>query len=603
MAADLPPEARTAEAPEKEVALTGEQRFPAPLPEAPMPEPRLHELVGRISAQRSEFARLPVADKAALLASCRRRLAELAPDWVRLVCMARGMDHRGPGAAQEWLLGPLPVARRLRRLQEALEAVHRTGLPPLGAAVREAPGGRVAVECFPATLTDALLRPGLQALAWAPRGTDETALRDAAAAFYRERSPADGVGLVIAAGDASGAPILDALEQLFVHGRVCIVKTSPLDDYLVVLWEAVLAPLVKAGYLGFASGGPEAGAYLSTHVRVSHLHVCGSSETHDRVLWGPPGPERDGLYQRNEPRVTRPVTSALGSITPLVVVPGPYSARQRDAVAASIAAQLTLGGGFHVAAPQLLIIPRSWDGREPLLKAIRAELERVPVRRPWYPGAQARQEALSKGLVVERLGVPPATDGPAPDSRLAWALAFGLEAGRNHPLLGVEGYCALLGVVELDGATPEAFLDAATRFLQRETRGSLCAGLYIHPRTQARRRVAAALDTTLEQLPYGVVTINASPAEAWSLCAAPWGGHPSATLRHPASGLGWQYDGTLLGPVEKVVWYGALSQLGRPPWRAHHAASLRAVRRLFDAETEPTAGRVVAGALMARVGG
>ena len=71
MAANLPPEARTAEEAPVEAPLSGEKLFPAPLPEAPMPEPRLNELVSRVSAQRSEFARLPVEDKVALLAAWR----------------------------------------------------------------------------------------------------------------------------------------------------------------------------------------------------------------------------------------------------------------------------------------------------------------------------------------------------------------------------------------------------------------------------------------------------------------------------------------------------------------------------------------------------
>ena len=64
------------------------------------------------------------------------------------------------------------------------------------------------------------------------------------------------------------------------------------------------------------------GAYLTTHPMVDAIHVTGSHATHEAIVWGPPGPEREARKARHDPVIKKPVTSELGNVSPAVVVPG-----------------------------------------------------------------------------------------------------------------------------------------------------------------------------------------------------------------------------------------------------------------------------------------
>ena len=52
-----------------------------------------------------------------------------------------------------------------------------------------------------------------------------------------------------------------------------------------------LAELVLSGFLRIVYGGADVGEYLCQHPAVDDIHISGSDKTHDRIVWGAPGPE------------------------------------------------------------------------------------------------------------------------------------------------------------------------------------------------------------------------------------------------------------------------------------------------------------------------
>lgn len=47
-----------------------------------------------------------------------------------------------------------------------------------------------------------------------------------------------------------------------------------------------LQPLVDAGFVEVAYGGAEQGKYLCSHKLVGHIHLTGSADTFDAIVWG-----------------------------------------------------------------------------------------------------------------------------------------------------------------------------------------------------------------------------------------------------------------------------------------------------------------------------
>lgn len=47
-----------------------------------------------------------------------------------------------------------------------------------------------------------------------------------------------------------------------------------------------MQPLVEAGYVAFAYGGAEQGKFLCNHKLIDKVHLTGSANTYDAIVWG-----------------------------------------------------------------------------------------------------------------------------------------------------------------------------------------------------------------------------------------------------------------------------------------------------------------------------
>ena len=74
-----------------------------------------------------------------------------------------------------------------------------------------------------------------------------------------------------------------------------------------------------AGYLAVCYGGADVGAYLVEHPLIDEIHITGSDKTHDMMVWGPPGPEREERKRKKEPKLKKEITSELGNVSPVIV--------------------------------------------------------------------------------------------------------------------------------------------------------------------------------------------------------------------------------------------------------------------------------------------
>ncbi|HZZ86026.1 MAG TPA: aldehyde dehydrogenase [Anaeromyxobacteraceae bacterium] len=509
---------------------------------SPTPLVALGAALERLRAGAPALARLPLTAKAALARRLRDGMARVAGPSALAASRAKGIPAGSPLEGEEWISGPFVTLRLLRQVEESLEALARGGSTPIGPA-RRRPDGRFEVEVFPETLRDRLLFPGVRA---AVRLLPGAAPEDRAR-FHRAPDHAGRVCLILGGGNINSIPTTDVVTKLFKEGKACLLKLSPVNAYLGPFIEAAFADAVAAGFLAVVQGGAAEGEWLARHAAVDEVHVTGSDRTHDLLVWGPPGPERDARQARGEPLLAKEITSELGNVSPVIVVPGPYTDRELAFQAESIAGMVTHNASFNCNAAKMLVTPSGWSRREELLDRVFGLLEATPPRRAWYPGAEERYASLTAGRVeVRRTAAGPGA--------LPWTLLPALDAGDAFErAFRTEPFCSILSEVPVGSDDPVRFLEAAVEFCNQRLWGTLNASLVVPPAVEADPGSAAALEAAIDRLRYGTVAVNVWPGFSFSLGSTPWGAYPGSPLADIQSGRGFVHDSRMLEGVEKCV--------------------------------------------------
>ncbi|HWZ90682.1 MAG TPA: aldehyde dehydrogenase family protein [Polyangiaceae bacterium] len=537
-----------------------------------------------LQAHATEFARAELGAKVAWLGEIRNRFYELSERMVRAACAAKGIELGSPLEGEEWLAGLLPIIRNLSQLAASLEQTRRFGAPRLDPSRLSPQGhGGLAVEVTPNAAYEALFYAPFRAHTWLEPGVEAERLSEAQASFYKQRDPEGRVALVLGAGNVASIPVLDVIYKSFVDGAVCVLKMSPVNAYLGPYFELALAPLISRGFLRIVYGGPELGAFLTQHPAVAELHITGSTETHDRIVWGDALSEREARKQSGTPLLTKPVTSELGNITPVLIVPGKYSHAELATMARGIAGMVSQNASFNCIAAKMLVTPRGFAQRGQLLELLQAEFGRIAPRRAYYPGAAARFASLTEHAEhVTRIG----DAGPG---ELPWALITDLDPRSDAPQFKVEPFCSILSEVSVGSADPVEFLAEASAFANERLWGTLNAMLYVPPASERDPAISAAVERAVRELRYGTVAINHWSAAAYVMTTSPWGGYPGSTLADVQSGIGWVHNGLLLERVVKTVQRGALRAFPTPVYFPGHRSLRDLGRALLDFEASPSA--------------
>lgn len=537
----------------------------------------LDEAVDRLCEGAAGWAAAPLGARIALLRSIQSGLWRAAPAMAEAACRAKGLDPAGAAAAEEWLGGPYTSLRFVRQLLDSLAAIARTGTTRVG-RLSTARDGRLLEEAFPADGLDRAVYLGIRGEIRYPAGVDQRAMRETRARFHRAPDHRGRVCLVLGAGNVNSIPVADVLAKLFNEGKVCLLKCNPVNAYLGPQVERAFGEAIDRGWLRVVYGGAEEGAYLAHHPGVDEIHITGSDRTHDAIVWGPPGPDRVARQVRNEPLLQKEITSELGNVTPVLVMPGPWSRRQLALQAEGVAGAVVNNGSFNCIAAKLLVLPRGWHEREAFLDLVWEKLSRAPPRRAWYPGAQDRYRALTDGR--ERLRTGPGTEGAIP-----WTLLPGLDADDDaEPAFRTEPFCALLSETAVGSEDPLEYLAAAVEFANRRLWGTLSATLLAPPGFLADPVVGEAVERAVAGLRYGSVCVNVWSAFAYLAGTLPWGAYPGSTLRDIQSGRGFVHDTRMVGPIEKAVVWAPAAPLAKLPHFPSHRNALPLARRLTALE-------------------
>jgi aldehyde dehydrogenase (NAD(P)+) len=501
------------------------------------------------------WARTDLAGRRAVLAQVMRTTAAHAGDWVRAACTYKRLPETSPLTGEEWISGPYAVLTGAQALIGTISALEAGRSPVDGYPVTAAPGDRLAVRVLPHTIYDKLLLRGFSAEVWTVPGTDRATLRDSAGLALRHPAQTNGIGVVLGAGNITSIPVLDVFYELYANNRVVALKLNPITDVMLEPLSDALKPLIDLGVLRILTGASDAGGYLIHHPDVTHVHLTGSGATHDAIVNGPP-------------RLDKPVTSELGGVSPVIVLPGDWSAADLRFQAEHVATQRLHNNGYNCIATQVVVLSKDWPQKDAFLSCLRDVLASAPARPAYYPGSDTRvASARSAYPSAEAIGERVLISRVAPGT----------------PALTTEYFAPVLGVVELPG---NGFLDAAVALANEQFAGTLGVNLIAHPRS-----CGPELEKAIAALRYGTVAVNAWTGVGFLTASATWGAFPGHTLAEVGSGIGVVHNSLLIANSERTVVRGPFRPFPKPPWFVTNktAASTGKALTAFAAQQRPLA--------------
>ena len=569
--------------------VVAEQQGSAAIPEAehriePTSQAKLDEALAILEDHKHEWASLDIEERIGLLEQLRDGVVEVAERWVQSAMEAKGMTFGTAEEAEEWLAGPAAVIRNIALLISSLDDIRFHGAPQLPRPAYARPDGQVVAPVFPSDGWDGFLFQGFTAEVWMQPSVSLDNLKDNQAAFYRKKSPKGKLALVLGAGNVSSIGPMDTLYKLFAEGQVVILKMNPVNEYLGPFIDEAFAPLRERGFLRVVYGGAAEGDYLCTHRLVEEIHITGSDKTHDAIVFGV-GEEGARRKAQREPRNTKRLSCELGNVSPVIIVPGPWSQKDLDFHGVNIASSLCNNAGFNCAATRVVVQHEQWEKREALLGALRKAFQNAADRKPYYPGAEERQKTfLERHPDANQFG----TKGPG---RVPWTLIHHLDPSDSDEIcFNTESWCGEMSEVALQASSVVEYIDKAVDFCNERVWGTLNASIIVHPKSMKDPAIAEAVERAIANLRYGSIAVNHWAAVSYALVTPTWGafpGHPTEDIR---SGRDVVHNTYLFDKPQKSVLRGPFRIWPRPAWFIdnQHAAAVGRKMTYFNADPSLT---------------
>jgi len=537
----------------------------------------------QLTSRKHAWTQVSISERSVYLRRCIAGVMAVAQPWVEASCRAKGIESTQSG--EEWFLGPVGL---LRHLQQLIQALAAAGQPqPVNWRTRS--NGQVTAQVFPGNLMDRILWTGFSAEVWIEPGQPSTQ-----GAIYREQHHTGKVALVLGAGNVASIAPMDTLYKLFVEDQVVLLKMNPVNEYIGPFLEQIFQPLREDGFFEVVYGGADLGGYLCQHPQIDTIHMTGSHHTHDVIVWGSTPEEQAERKATHAPLLSKSITSELGCVTPILVVPGNWSEADIGFQARHIAAMVAHNASFNCTAGKVVVTAKRWQQREAFLQQFHQELAKTPVRQAYYPGAQQRYQAF--------LDHYPQAQALAPREEVIvpWTVIPDVPAESGEYALMTEAFCGVLAEVALDVADAGEFLTQAVDFANEQVWGTLSCVLLVHPAT--RKANAAALEGAIANLRYGGIGVNVWTGVDFLLGVTTWGAFPGHPLNDIQSGRGVVHNTYLFDHPQKSVVRAPFRIFPTPAWFATHKNLRQLAQRLAAFEAAPGWGKLL-GVILAAIKG
>ena len=513
-----------------------------------------------LQQQKENWVALPLSERITIVEKLLKDFAAITPRWVDACMQAKGITTTGPFAGDEWIAGAWTILSYLQQLHKVLLDIARTGHPGLPGPVTTHSDGQVVARVFPFNAYDRIFFPGISAEVWMQPGITSQTLPQHQATAYQGTQQPGRVALVLGAGNVSSIGPLDILYKLFTENQVVLYKPNPVNAYLGPLLQEAFQELTSKDYMKIVYGGAEEGTYLCAHNGIDEIHVTGSDKTFEAIVFGT-GTEGSARKQAQQPLIRKKVSGELGNVSPLIIVPGPWSNKDIAYQATHIASSLANNAGYNCNATRVIIQHAEWQQRRQLLQQINQVFSHLPARKAFYPGAQQRyHDFITQHPDAEQFGAGEAQNLP-------WAVIADVDPEQVDDIcFKTEAFCSLFAETALSAQSVTDYIARAVTFANEHLWGTLSATLLVHPTSLKDPTIAAAVEQAVADLRYGTIGLNYWAGTGFTFGVTTWGAFPGHTIDDIQSGNGIVHNSLMFSEPQKSVIRAPFRSPLTPPW-------------------------------------
>lgn len=523
----------------------------------PSSQAEMDQALTVLTAHKDAWAKMDIPGRIELLDQIMQDMPGVEERWLAAGMSAKENQTETYGAGVEWYSITVTY-RYIRFLRKALQDILQYGKPKIPGKISTRANGQVVAQVVPYDWKEASALPGIRAEVWMDPSVSLQNGGIPQASYYQNKNHKGQVCVVLGAGNIGGLVSGDVMHKLFVEGQVVGLKMNPVNEYLGPFFEEGFSALIKAGFLQILYGGAQEGSYLCNHPDVDNVHMTGSDRTFEAIVFGQ-GEEGQQRKKARQPKFTKPFSAELGNISPVIVVPGPWSEKDVKNISARLGSWLVANSAHNCLTPRLIIQMKNWEHREKLNKGIADFLDGIKTTKAYYPGSlDLHQKFIDAHPEALQLGNPQ-------EGHLPWTFIPDLDATNTDDIcFKREPFMSLYSETSLEGKDIVEYIGKAVEFANNKVWGTLVASIVVHPKSMKDPAVAKAVNKAIEDLHYGSIVINNWGALAHYMIATPWGAYPGSDIHDIQSGIGFVNNPFMFDRVQKSVIYSDFAPIADP---------------------------------------
>ena len=513
-----------------------------------------------------ELISLNNTELASLFQACINQIPTFADRWVELEAKHKKIDPTTPAMGEQWAGGPWITVWGFQYIIKSLNDLPNIDLD----FNRKYNKNRHTLEVFPTKFIERLLYMGVKGHIKLRNNMTIEDLNEYRGFESRINTKNPTTTLVLGAGNQSCIPILDFAYHIITRRSPVVLKLNPVNEYLKPIFDNILGPFIKKNFLTVVVGDAELGKYLSKHQGISHIHLTGANSTYENIVYGRKLTEKEIGNKSLKKINNKSISTELGNVTPIVVIPDKWSKSDIRVQAKKIATAKLQNAGFNCIAAQVVVLDKNWKQKDEFVSKVKEIISEQQTRYFYYPGSKERITELNSKSGIDIL------------SQDVCEVPYSASVTDNDDdyYFHNEIWGGSIIFKNLDSNSIPDFMTKATYFCNHKLWGNLGCTVLIKPKTEKKH--SEDFERMVDTLEYGTVAINEWSALGFAIPTLPWGGYPGNKDSDIQSGQGYVHNTFLFeSPLNGIVrtQFKPLLNID-PPWFITHRNSHKVLKNL-----------------------